>query len=141
MNVLLSIRPKYVEEIIKGNKRYEFRKSIFKKNVDEVWIYATSPTKKIVGTFVIGKIIKDTPENLWKNLNELSGLSEQEFFDYFYGTKTGFALELEYTKFFKVPIDPKIIFPDFIPPQSFYYFDDALIKAMGKIEHGEHNYF
>ena len=57
MNVLLSIRPKYVEEIIKGNKRYEFRKSIFKKNVDEVWIYATSPTKKIVGTFVIGKII------------------------------------------------------------------------------------
>jgi len=46
MNVLLSIRPKYVEEIIKGNKRYEFRKSIFKKNVEEVWIYATSPTKK-----------------------------------------------------------------------------------------------
>ncbi len=44
MNVLLSIRPKYVEEIIKGNKRYEFRKSIFKKNVEEVWIYATSPT-------------------------------------------------------------------------------------------------
>jgi len=53
--------------------------------VDEVWIYATSPTKKIVGTFVIGEIIKDTPKNLWKNLNVLSGLSEQEFFDYFYG--------------------------------------------------------
>ena len=53
MNVLLSIRPKYVEEIIKGNKRYEFRKSIFKKNVEEVWIYATSPTKKIVGTFSV----------------------------------------------------------------------------------------
>ncbi len=136
MNVLLSIRPKYVEEIIKGNKRYEFRKSIFKKNVDKVWIYATSPTKKIVGTFVIGKIIKDAPENLWKNLNALSGLSEQEFFDYFYGTKTGFALELEYTKFFEVPIDPKTIFPDFTPPQSFYYFDDALIKAM----HEEYNY-
>jgi type I restriction enzyme S subunit len=48
MNVLLSIRPKYVEEIIKGNKRYEFRKSIFKKKVDEVWIYATSPTKKLL---------------------------------------------------------------------------------------------
>lgn len=122
MNVLLSIRPKYIEEIIKGNKRYEFRKSIFKKNVDEVWIYATSPTKKIVGTFVIGEIIKDTPKNLWKNLNELSGLTKQEFFDYFYGTKTGFALELEYTKFLKVPIDPKIIFPDFIPPSVFLLF-------------------
>lgn len=70
MNVLLSIKPKYIEKIIKGNKRYEFRKSIFKKSVDEVWIYATSPTKKIVGTFVIGEIIKDTPANLWKNLND-----------------------------------------------------------------------
>jgi len=70
------------------------------------------------------------------NLNVLSGLSEQEFFDYFLGMKLGFALELEYTKFFKVPIDPKIIFPDFIPPLSFYYFNDTLIKAM----YEEYNY-
>jgi len=68
LSTIKVIRPKYIEEIIKGNKRYEFRKSIFKKNVDVVWIYATSPTKKIVGTFGIGKIIKDTPKNLWKNL-------------------------------------------------------------------------
>jgi predicted transcriptional regulator len=97
------------------------------------------PNKKIVGTFVIGEIIKDTPDNLWKNLNELSGLTEQEFFDYFSGMKMGFALELEYTKFFEVPIGPKMIFHDFSPPQSFYYFDDSLITAMIKIEPEEHN--
>ncbi len=92
MKVLLSIRPKYVEEIIKGNKRYEFRKSGFKREVREVWIYATSPTKKIIGTFVIGKIIKETPENLWRKFSEFSGVSEKEFFDYFGGKKVGFAL-------------------------------------------------
>lgn len=139
MNVLLSIKPKYIEKIIKGNKRYEFRKFIFKKNVDEVWIYATSPTKKIVGTFVIGDIIRDAPDNLWKKFNGLSGMSEKEFFDYFIGRGVGFALKIEYMKLFKVPIDPKIIFPNFIPPQSFYYFDDTLIKVMLKREHEEHN--
>ena len=129
MNVLLSIRPKYIEEIIKGNKRYEFRKSIFKKDVDKVWIYATSPTKKIVGTFVIGEITKDTPDNLWNKFNGLSGLTEQEFFDYFSGINVGFAIELKYLKLFKVSIDPKVVFPDFIPPQSFYYFDDTSPKV------------
>ena len=97
--------------------------------------------KKIVGTFVIGEIIKDTPDNLWNKFNGLSGMCEQDFFDYYSGIKEGFALELKHMKLFKVPIDPKVISPDFIPPQSFYYLDDTLIKAMEKIEHGEHNYF
>ena len=141
MNVLLSIRPKYIEEMIKGNKRYEFRKSIFKRNVDKVWIYATSPTKKIVGTFVIGKILKDTPDNLWNKFNGHSGMREQDFFDYYSGIKEGFALELKHMKLFKAPIDPKVFFPDFTPPQSFYYLDDTLINVMEKIEDGEHNYF
>ncbi len=141
MNVLLSIRPKYIEEMVKGNKRYEFRKSIFKKNVDKVWIYATSPTKKIVGTFVIGEILKDTPDNLWNKFNGLSGMTEQDFFDYYSGIKEGVALELTYLKLFKAPIDPKLIIRDFTPPQSFYYLDDTVINVMEKIEDGEHNYF
>jgi len=35
MNVLLSIKPKYVEEIKKGNKKYEFRKSLCSKEKRE----------------------------------------------------------------------------------------------------------
>lgn len=31
MEVLLSIIPRFVEEIINGNKKYEFRKKVFKK--------------------------------------------------------------------------------------------------------------
>jgi len=47
MNVLLSIKPKYVEKIVNGEKQYEFRKRIFRnKNVRKAFIYSTSPTKK-----------------------------------------------------------------------------------------------
>ncbi len=60
MNVLLSIKPKYVNEIINGNKRYEFRKVIFRnRNVTTVYIYSSSPEKQIVGSFEIGDIIED----------------------------------------------------------------------------------
>ena len=41
MNVLLSIKPKYANQILNGNKRYEFRKSVFKnRNLDVVYIYS-----------------------------------------------------------------------------------------------------
>ena len=58
MDVILSIKPRYVKEIEKGNKKYEFRKSIFKKKVKWVYIYSTSPVKKITGRFRIEGIIK-----------------------------------------------------------------------------------
>lgn len=81
MNVLLSIKPNYVKEIINGNKRYEFRKTIFNnhRNVAKVFIYSTSPQKKIVGYFKIGKIVKDAPEVLWKKYKDMSGMDEDDF--------------------------------------------------------------
>ena len=36
MKVLLSIKPEYVDKIFSGEKRYEYRKSMFKnKNIDK----------------------------------------------------------------------------------------------------------
>lgn len=49
MNVLLSIKPKYIEEIRKGNKKYEFRKTRFRqRHINEAYIYSTSPVKMIL---------------------------------------------------------------------------------------------
>ncbi|MBI6731014.1 ASCH domain-containing protein, partial [Pseudomonas amygdali] len=42
MKVLLSIKPEYAEKILQGEKRFEFRKSVFKNpDVRTVVIYAT----------------------------------------------------------------------------------------------------
>ena len=50
MNVLLSVKPKYANEIISGRKKYEFRKLIFKReNIEKVYIYSSSPVKKVIG--------------------------------------------------------------------------------------------
>ena len=58
MDVILSIKPKHVEKILSGEKQYEFRKQIFKNpEVENIFIYASSPVKKIVAVFRPAKII------------------------------------------------------------------------------------
>ena len=127
MKVLLSIKPKYVKEIIAGKKKYEFRKLIWKRNdLDKVIIYSSAPTKKIIGVFSIGDIIEGNPTHLWNEFEDSSGISKDEFFDYFEAHETGFAIEIDQIEVFKNPIDPFQQFEDFRPPQSFYYIDDNI---------------
>ena len=124
MNALLSIKPKYVEAIVSGKKRYEFRKSIFKNRaVERVYMYSTAPVKKIVGSFRVGVIIEDHPEQLWEQLKELSGLNDIEFFSYFGDCEKGFAIRIESVDQFQEPVDPNDLIIGFVPPQSFCYFD------------------
>ena len=46
--ILISIKPKYVQDILLGKKLYEYRKRL-PSDVDAAIIYATAPVKKIVG--------------------------------------------------------------------------------------------
>ena len=124
MNVLFSIKPKFVEKMANGEKLYEFRKTIFRnKKIRKAYIYSSSPTKKIVGFFDIGTIIEDHPERLWEQYNEVSGIDKQDFFRYFMNKEKGFAIEIEKLKMFSSPLDPHEVINNFTPPQSFCYVD------------------
>lgn len=128
MDVLLSIKPKFAESIINGKKKYEFRKKAFsKKNIGRVYVYSTTPIKKIVGTFKINNIIADMPSTLWHRLKDDAGISEEEFFEYFKNREAGFAIEIIDVEKFEKPVDPKIIIPNFVPPQSFCYINFSLM--------------
>lgn len=123
MNVLLSINPKYANHIIKGNKKYEFRKSVFKnRDLELVYIYSSSPVKRIVGAFVIKNIIEKHPKQLWNEYKDYSGVDEDDFFSYFRGKEKGFAIEIGDVEVFD-PINPKEHIHGFVPPQSFCYTD------------------
>jgi len=127
MNVILSVKPKYVKKIITREKQYEFRKSIFKdKNVKKVYIYSSAPEKEIIGSFDIGEIIEDHPNNLWRSLWNVSGVSKQDFFTYFTNKQKGFAIEIKKLNLFDNPIDPHEVISDFHPPQSFSYLKQTI---------------
>ena len=128
MNVLLSIKPKYVEEIRKGNKKYEFRKSLCteknRENLEKIFIYCSAPVKRIVARFFVEEILEDDPKNLWEKCKEVSGIEQMEFFKYFKDKKSGLAIKITKLKFFSEPLIPQEIIPNFSPPQSFRYVED-----------------
>jgi type I restriction enzyme S subunit len=124
MDVLLSIKPKYVRSIIEGGKRYEFRKTIFKnRGIDRIYIYSSSPVKKIVWTFEVGGILEDHPRELWNNVKEYAGINDRDFFSYFEGKSRAFAIEIQNLQEFDEPINPYETIPGFVPPQSYCYMD------------------
>lgn len=135
MNILLSIKPKYVNEIVNGNKKYEFRRRIFRsRDIDKIYIYSSFPVRKIIGLFVMGEIIEDSPLNLWANYKACSGMRRGDFFSYFSGKEKGFAIEIRDLDLFDVPIDPKMHLPDFLPPQSFSYFSYPIAEIVAFFE-------
>lgn len=123
LNILISIKPKYVREILSGKKKYEYRKRIFTRNIDKVYIYSTSPERKIVGYFKYSGYIKDTPEKIWDNTNEFSGIDEESYYQYFSKSSFAYAIKIERIYLFETPIDPKQKFEKFTPPQSYMYLE------------------
>ena len=129
MDVLLSIKPRYVKSIIDGEKRYEFRKKVFRNpSVSRVLIYSSSPVKKIVASFEVGKILEDRPADLWENVKDYAGIDDRAFFDYFAGKSRAFAIEIQDLQELPEPIDPREAIPGFVPPQSYCYMDGVKLE-------------
>ena len=140
MNVLLSVKPKYANEIVSGRKKYEFRKSIFKReNIEKMYIYSSSPVKKIIAIVDIDGILSDSPQKLWEQYHEDAGISEIEFFDYFKNSDIGYAIKISNVLEFPIPIDPYID-EDFRPPQSFYYLPMSFLQTYSNYTNNEINY-
>ena len=132
MNIILSIKPEYVEKIFSGEKKYEYRKIIFKQKVDTAYIYASSPIRKIVGEFRIERIICDAPETIWRQTKEQSGVSKIFFEKYYKGRSKGVALKIMNCKEYDNWINPKLLIPDFKAPQSFIYVNTSKIYEISQ---------
>jgi type I restriction enzyme S subunit len=126
----MSIKENYVEKIISGEKIYEPRRSIFKREVENVIIYATAPSKEIVGMFECKEIIKDSPENIWNDFSDKLGIDKESFFKYFEGKDEGFALKIDNFIPLKPPKSTDEI-KDFRAPQSFKYVDNEKMSIFG----------
>ena len=121
MRVLLSIKPEFALKIFNGSKRYEFRRAIFKnRNVDRVIVYASNPTKLIIGEFEIEDIIHDELPDLWAKTKSHAGISKKRFFDYFINRSKGYAIEVKTTRMYDNPVSLNSLMVS-SPPQSFMY--------------------
>lgn len=121
MKVLLSIRPQFVDQIFEGKKKFEYRRSIFKRtDIESVLVYASSPVQKIVGEIFFDKIIYDELGQLWDQTRDHSGISEKYFRTYFVGKEKGYAIAIRDYQRFESPLNLQEKY-GVTPPQSFMY--------------------
>lgn len=131
-DAILSIKPVYAGAILNGIKTVEFRKKVFKKNVERIYIYSSSPTKMIVGYFTFSDIVEDTPENLWKTFYKVGGIKETDFFEYYKETEKGFGIVIKEVVKFENEIDPIEFIENFTAPQSYIYLEKDKTKDIKK---------
>ena len=129
MHVLLSIKPEFVEKIFSGEKKFEYRKVIFRRSgITKVIIYSTLPEGKIVGEFSIDRIIKGVPRDIWKKTKNDSGIKKDFFKQYFNGRPEGYAIKISDVKKYERPFKLNEIKIKVTAPQSFMYLSNEHIK-------------
>jgi predicted transcriptional regulator len=120
-NVLLSIKPCFAEAILAGTKRYEFRRMLFRRSVEKVLMYASSPVCRIVGEFDVGEILEMRLDKLWKHTALHSGIDRTYFDAYFRGLENGRAIAVKAVRRYRRPLQLTTRLRNARPPQSFCY--------------------
>ena len=121
----MAVKPEYAKKILDGLKHFEFRKQKPRHRVSRVYIYSSSPDKKIVGCFRIKGVVSGTPAEIWKKCGSQGGIERDKFFSYFGACEIGYGLEVGDVQRFDPPVDPFEVNCDFKAPQSFAYVHDV----------------
>lgn len=128
--VLMSIHPKHVLNIIRGEKIFEYRRVLPKDDVSHIALYATSPTKKIVAIAEVTGCITGSPTKVWSITSFGSGITHKYYKEYFAGRKSAGALSIGRVHELKKPLELSQLSGVKIPPQSYCYLDDSNTKII-----------
>lgn len=124
MVVLLSIKPEFAYKIFSGTKRYEFRRSIFKREVNKILVYASSPIQRIIGEFEISAILHDEIDRLWSITKGEAGISKEYYRSYFANKEKAFAIEIGAVTLYDTPMPLSAVNVS-CAPQSFLYIHEV----------------
>ncbi len=141
-DVVLSLRPSYVQLILAAAKTVELRRRFVTwahYREMNAFLYASSPTKALVGMIPILGVEKISLDEIWTKYADAAGVTRAEFNQYFEGKNTGVAIKLGGFMPLAKPMELTELRNrfDFVPPQSFSYiradFRDAVLKRLNLI--------
>lgn len=91
--ILLSILPKFAEQIFSGEKKYEFRKPFLPSQISYV-VLVENGSREILGGFRVGEVTEASINELWdKYAKDIS--EKDRFYRYYEGWSEGIAVEVE----------------------------------------------
>ena len=126
--LLISIRPRFAEMIFAGTKTVELRRMRPRIGKDDmVFVYVSSPVKALEGAFEIAEVVSGSPKSIWRRLGSNTGLSKQEFDNYFDGKNVAFAIRIR--RYWRLPSPVRLASlkrqrNGFHPPQGYHYISE-----------------
>lgn len=132
--LFLSLKPRFAEAIVSGEKTIELRRR--PPQIDtptEALIYASSPTKELIGACWVDDVVAMAPWTLWRTFGPVAGVTRHEFLRYFEGCKTAHGLLLSRPR--RLPaavglLEMRRTLGGFQPPQSFRYVEPGFGTAV-----------
>lgn len=117
--VLLSIKPKWADAILDGEKKWEYRKKPPGIHPPyDMLLYATSPVQEILGEVTVDHEFRDNVENVIRRTITETPHKPNGIRDYFGDRREGCALRVIEPNKFKEPIKLEEH-----PPMNFKYVD------------------
>ncbi|CAN7779696.1 hypothetical protein LJR084_008118 [Variovorax sp. LjRoot84] len=131
--ILISVKPRFAEQIITGAKKVEFRRSWAAEPVGLAVIYSSSPVQRLVGIVEVDGAVVASPPTVWtKCVSRGPGLQRAELMEYFAGKTYGYGVLLGEVTLPAKPVAPKSLFKGFRPPQSYRYLSAPELRRIGK---------
>lgn len=132
--VLLSVRPRFADALLKGTKTVEVRRRAVRLDAGAVCLlYASSPTRALTGALTLAGIDHGTPDELWRRHGPRTALTRDEYDDYLDGRSTACALVVAAYLAFHTPVplaELRRRNDAFVPPQSYRFVNDGELRAL-----------
>jgi predicted transcriptional regulator len=127
---LLPIQPRYANAILRGEKRVEFRRRRFGREVEYVVVYASSPIRRIVGYFQVSSISEGCPRAIWEDFNHVGGIGQEDFVRYYKGAERAVAIGIERVCVLRRPLTLDMLGASLKAPQSYLYLTPDHVKQL-----------
>lgn len=130
---LLPIQPRYANAILRGEKRVEFRRRRFGRDVEYVVVYASSPICGIVGSFRISTITEGCPRAIWADFESVGAIEQEDFDRYYAGAERAVAIGIERVCILEQPIPLKRLSSNLRAPQSYMYLTREHVDRLNQL--------
>lgn len=121
----MSIKPQFIEKIRRGEKKFEFRRVLPRRQeVDSIIVYASKPVGKVVGEITVNDYLTFPVDEMWEWTKDKAGITREEFFNYFHDKKNAHAIAIESYQDYEQPIPLDVLLPGKVPPQSYCYLNN-----------------
>ena len=136
--LLLSIRPNFADQILDGSKQVEFRRRQPRQIEfgSRMLIYASSPTRALIGTAEVFDVVEASPDEVWDEYKEVGGIEYDAYNAYFDASDRAVALRLRKPVRFDTAIslaDLRCKWPGFHPPQQFAYLTSERLRKITRV--------